>query len=280
MLYRSALFTLLLPASLLAEDAINFSRQIRPILSENCFACHGPDEKKREAKLRLDDEASAKATRDGVTAIVPGSIEKSDLIKRIESKDADEVMPPPKLHKTVSPTQLTLLKTWIKQGAKWGKHWSYEVVQRPPVPTSKNESNPIDAFLAQRLKAEGLSFSPAADVSTMVRRVALDLTGLPPTLDELKRFIGSNDSSFILPPSSYQALIDYYLNKPSFGEHWARMWLDLARYADSSGYPSDQPREIWAYRDWVIRALNANMPFDQFTIEQISGDLLPNPTED
>jgi hypothetical protein len=261
------LIALSLASTALAES-IDFSKQIRPILSENCFFCHGPDDKKREADLRLDDEAAAKKNNDGVIAVVPGDPEKSALIQRIVSTDPDEVMPPPKQHKTISPAQVALLKEWIKQGAKWGKHWSYEKVVRPAVPAGAK--NPVDAFLAARLKKEGLSFSPAADRATLIRRVALDLTGLPPTLEELARFERSELSD----------AVEFYLNKPAYGEHWARQWLDLARYADSSGYPSDQPREIWAYRDWVIRALNSNMPFDQFTIEQNAGDLLPNPTDD
>ena len=263
----SSLFLLALASTVDAAE-IHFSRDIRPILSENCFFCHGPDDKKREADLRLDDEAGAKASNDGVIAVVPGDPEKSALIQRIVSSDPDEVMPPPKQHKTISPAQVSLLKDWIKQGAKWGKHWSYEKVVRPAVP--EGAKNPVDAFLAQRLKKEGLAFSPPADRATLIRRVALDLTGLPPTLDELSR----------LNQSDFPDVVSHFLSKPAYGEHWARQWLDLARYADSSGYPSDQPREIWAYRDWVIRALNANMPFDQFTIEQNAGDLLPNPTDD
>lgn len=262
------LLFVLLPA-LNCAAAIDFSRQIRPILSENCFFCHGPDEKKREAGLRLDDEKSAKSDNDGVIAVVPGSPEKSAIIERILSTDPDEVMPPPKLHKTIAPAQVELLKQWIKEGAPWGKHWSYEKVARPAVPKN-GFTNPIDAFLAQRLEKEGLKFSPQTDTATLIRRVALDLTGLPPTLDELNAFSAQ----------PHEKLVAHFLASPAYGEHWARQWLDLARYADSSGYPSDQPREIWAYRDWVIRALNANLPFDQFTIEQLAGDLLPDPTDD
>jgi hypothetical protein len=279
------LITLAIVSSALAEPAprpIDFSKEIRPIQSENCFFCHGPDDKKREADLRLDDEAAAKKNNDGVIAVVPGNPEKSALIERIVSTDPDEVMPPPKQHKTISPSQIALLKEWIKQGAKWGKHWSYEKVVRPAVPTpsskfqvSGSKFGAVDAFLAARLEKEGLSFSPVADRATLIRRVALDLTGLPPTLEELARF--SSDKS---ATSDLSDVVSHYLAKPSYGEHWAAQWLDLARYADSSGYPSDQPREIWAYRDWVIRALNSNMPFDQFTIEQNAGDLLPNPTDD
>ena len=251
-----------------AASAVDFSREIRPILSENCFFCHGPDEKKREAGLRLDDEASAKKDNDGVIAVIPGNPDKSALIQRILTTDPDEVMPPPKQHKTIPTAQVALLKEWIKQGAPWGKHWSYEKVKRPEVPTG--EKNPVDAFLAHRLSKEGLAFSPEADAATLIRRVALDLTGLPPTLEELSQ----------LTKQPHEAAVDHFLSKPPFGEHWASQWLDLARYADSSGYPSDQPREIWAYRDWVIRALNANQPFDQFTTEQLAGDLLLNPTDD
>ncbi len=265
------LFALLASGPLRAGGAVNFSTQIRPILSENCFYCHGPDDKKREAGLRLDDEVSAKATKDGVAAVVPGSPERSALFDRITSTDPEEVMPPPKQHKTLSAGQVALLREWIKQGAPWGKHWSYEKVTRPAVPTMATGGlGAVDAFLTQRQLAEGIKPSPAADRATMVRRVALDVTGLPPTLDELARFQGGE----------FSAVVDYYLNLPTYGEHWARQWLDLARYADSSGYPSDEAREIWPYRDWVVRALNANMPFDQFTIEQIAGDLLPNPTVD
>lgn len=279
------LITLAIISSALAEPAsrpIDFSKEIRPILSENCFFCHGPDEKKREAGLRLDDETSSKKNNDGVIAVVPGNPEKSALIERIVSTDPDEIMPPPKQHKTISPAQIALLKEWIKQGAKWGKHWSYEKVVRPTVPTpsskfqvSGSKLGAVDAFLVARLEKEGLSFSPVADRATLIRRVSLDLTGLPPTLEELARF--SSDKS---ATSDLSDVVSHYLNKPAYGEHWAAQWLDLARYADSSGYPSDQPREIWAYRDWVIRALNSNMPFDQFTIEQNAGDLLPNPTDD
>ncbi|MCA1963479.1 MAG: DUF1549 domain-containing protein, partial [Prosthecobacter sp.] len=264
------LFAIALSLPALAP-AVDFSREIRPILSENCFFCHGPDEKKREAGLRLDEEAAAKANREGVIAVVPGDPEKSALIQRIITTDPDEVMPPPKQHKTIPAAQVALLKQWIKEGAPWGKHWSYERVVRPAVPPQAAEGvNAIDAFLAARLAQEGLRFSPLASPSVLVRRVALDLTGLPPTLGELER----------LSKAPYEAVVDHFLAKNSFGEHWAAQWLDLARYADSSGYPSDQPREIWAYRDWVIRALNANMPFDQFTREQIAGDLLPHPTDD
>ena len=275
-----ALFVFARPLPVGADSSgVKFSRQIRPILSENCFFCHGPDEKKRAAKLRLDDEDSAKKVTDGTAAVVPGNPDASLLIQRITSSDPDEVMPPPKQHKTVSPQQVELLKEWIRQGAKWGQHWSYEPVTKPAVPAMddstfwKSSSNPIDAFVAQRLRQEGLTPVPPADGAVLVRRIALDLTGLPPTLEELAEIRDFASRNPI-------AAIDHFLSKPAYGEHWARLWLDLARYADSSGYPSDEPREIWAYRDWVVRALNDNLPFDRFTIEQLAGDLLPNPTND
>jgi hypothetical protein len=270
--------TLLTFAAAAPAATINFGRDIRPILSENCFFCHGPDEKKREADLRLDEEVSAKRDNQGTTAVVPGHPEKSALIERITSTDPDEVMPPPKLHKTISPAQVALLKEWIKQGAQWGKHWAYEGVVRPQVPAvpaaAAGTVNPIDAFLQTRLAKEGLKPAAEADAATLIRRVALDLTGLPPTLEELERFMPKDGSR--LETAAYDAMATFYLNKPAFGEHWARMWLDLARYADSAGYPSDPGREIWSYRDWVIQAFNRNMPFDQFTIDQMAGDLLPN----
>jgi len=257
---------------------VDFRRDIRPILSANCFLCHGPDESSRQADLRLDDEADAKRDRDGKAAVVPGKPERSALIERIESTDPDVMMPPPQMHKTIAPREAALLKAWIRAGAPWGRHWSYERVERPAVPVA-GESQPIDAFLAVRLEREGLAFATEADAATLVRRTALDLTGLPPTLDELERFT-RQAAGDRLSAASYEAMVDYYLAKPAFGEHWARMWLDLARYADSAGYPSDPGREIWAYRDWVVHALNANMPFDRFTIEQLAGDLLPAPTDD
>ncbi len=253
----------------MADTRIDFSREIRPILSQNCFFCHGPDEKARQADLRLDVEDDAKRNLGGTSVIVPGKPDESELIRRIESTDEDEVMPPPKLHKVVTPEQVELLKTWIRQGANWGKHWSFERVVRPSVPQN-GESNPVDAFILQRLLKEKLAFSPEADRSTLVRRLALDVSGLPPTLDEQES----------LAKSSHEEIVSYFMSKQAFGEHWARQWLDLARYADSAGYPSDPGREIWSYRDWVIQAFNNNMPFDQFTIQQLAGDLLPNPNDD
>jgi hypothetical protein len=262
------IFGVFLAAACSAEP-IHFSRQIRPILSENCIACHGPDDKGRKGKLRLDDEQDAKRDRKGEFVILPGKPEQSELIKRIESDDPDEVMPPPKQHKTIPPAQLALLKEWIRQGAPWGRHWSYEPVARPSVPAN-GEANPVDAFLADRQKKEGLTWSAEAPKSVLIRRIALDVTGLPPTPAEVAQ----------LTDAPHADVVAHFLAKPAYGEHWARQWLDLARYADSAGYPSDPGRTIWAYRDWVIKALNRNQPFDQFVVDQLAGDLLPKPTED
>ena len=266
---KATRFLGVLLAAACSAEPIHFSRQIRPILSENCIACHGPDEKGRKGKLRLDDEQDAKRDRKGDFVILPGKPEQSELIKRIESTDPDDVMPPPKQHKTIPPAQLALLKEWIRQGAPWGRHWSYEPVVRPTVPAN-GENNPVDAFLADRQKKEGLTWSAEAPKSVLIRRVALDITGLPATPAEVAQ----------LAAAPHADVVAHFLAKPAYGEHWARQWLDLARYADSAGYPSDPGRTIWAYRDWVIKALNRNQPFDQFVIDQLAGDLLPNPTED
>jgi mono/diheme cytochrome c family protein len=266
---KAVLFLGVFLGALASAEPIHFSRQIRPILSENCIACHGPDEKARKGKLRLDDEQDAKRDRKGDFVILPGKPEQSELIKRLESKDPEEVMPPPKQHKTIPPAQVALLKEWIRQGAPWGRHWSYEPVVRPAVPAN-GEANPVDAFLADRQKKEGLTWSPEAPKAILIRRLALDITGLPPTPEEVAKLSGAPHADIVAA----------FLAKPAYGEHWARQWLDLARYADSAGYPSDPGRIIWAYRDWVIKALNKNQPFDQFVIEQMAGDLLPAPTED
>ena len=246
-----------------AAEPVSFSLQIRPLLSEKCFFCHGPDEKHREAKLRLDDETSAKATRKGVRAITPGDSAHSDVWTRLITTDEDDVMPPPKTHRTLTQEQKQLIKTWIDQGATWGKHWAFEPLQRI-VPGS------IDSLVAVELQKHHLSPAPRADLATLARRLALDLTGLPPTPAQAEA----------LTPATLDGFVDSLLNSPRFGEHWARLWLDLARYADTRGYEKDLGRDIWLYRDWVINALNKDMPLDQFTIEQLAGDLLPNPTQD
>ncbi|VTR94976.1 cytochrome c-containing protein : Hypothetical conserved protein OS=uncultured planctomycete GN=HGMM_F22C11C13 PE=4 SV=1: PSCyt1: PSCyt2: PSD1 [Gemmata massiliana] len=248
---------------------IDFNRDVRPILSNYCFACHGPDEKTRKAKLRLD-------TREGAIAasVVPGKPDASELITRLTaSPDDASVMPPPKTGKKLAPREVEILKQWVKDGATYSQHWAYVKPVRPEVPSTKfPTTNAIDNFLFARLQAEKLSPTPEADRYTLARRVALDLTGLPPSAEEVEAFV--NDKS----PRAYEKFVDKLLAKPAFGEHWARMWLDLARYADSAGYADDPLRTIWKYRDYVIQSFNANKPFDQFTIEQLAGDMLPNAT--
>jgi hypothetical protein len=264
-----------------ADIPIDFNRDIRPILSNNCFFCHGPDSKERKGGkdgLRFDTPEGILADLgNGTAAVVPGKPEQSSLLKRIKSTDPDELMPPKSSGKKLSPHEIELLTAWIQQGAKYAGHWSYTKPVRPQVPTVKDAEWPrgdIDRFLLARLEKEGLHPSEAADRYALIRRVSIDLTGLPPTIQEVEAFIKDSD------PKAYENLVDRLLAKPTFGEHWAQMWLDLSRYADSAGYADDPPRTIWLFRDYVIRSLNDNKPFDQFTIEQIAGDLLPNPTED
>jgi uncharacterized membrane protein len=261
-----------------ADTPIEFNRDIRTILSNKCFTCHGPDSAERQGGLRLDSRKDAISESDsGDPAIVPSHPEKSQLVRRISSADDDERMPPPDSGRKLSPAEIKLLTEWVRQGANYSRHWSYIRPERPEVPRvseSRWSHNPIDAFVFARLQREGLTPLAEANRHTLVRRLSLDLIGLPPTLEEVDRFVGDND------PLAYEHLVDRLLKKKAFGEHWARMWLDLARYADSSGYADDPPRTIWAFRDYVIRSFNENKPFDQFTIEQIAGDLLPDPTSD
>ena len=264
----------------LAQQPVDFNRDIRPILSNKCYACHGPDDGKREAGLRLDDaKIATRKLESGAVAIVPHKPEASELIRRVTSSDQDERMPPAKFGKPLSNNEIATLKKWIEQGAQFATHWSYvkPVRSEPPAaPTAWQNwpRNGIDHFALQAMLARGLHPSPEEDRFGLVRRVFLDLTGLPPTVEETDAFVTSKD------PLAYEKLVDDLLHRSSYGEHWARMWLDLARYADSAGYANDPPRTIWAYRDWVIKAFNDNKRFDEFTIEQIAGDLLPNPSED
>lgn len=256
-------------------SAIDFNRQIRPILSDNCFACHGPDESARKAKLQLDlKDAAFKGGKSGDPSIVPGKPDESELIKRITSTDPDEVMPPPKSKKQLSQDQIALLKRWVQEGAPWQSHWAFEKPQRPPLPSPKSDwgANEIDRFILQRLEKEGLKPSPPADPTTLIRRASLDLTGLPPTVEEVESFLqdSSNDR--------YEKLVARLMASTRYGEHMAKFWLDSARYADSHGYHIDSQRDIWPYREWVIRAFNQNIPFNQFGTEQLAGDLLPNST--
>ena len=245
---------------------IEFNRDVRPILSENCYACHGFDPKHREGDLRLDTFDGATQDRDGARGIVPGDLSKSDAWQRIISDDKDELMPPPKSHKPpLTARQREILKTWIEQGAKYERHWSFEPPKALP-------GGSIDQFIQQRLAEEKLPVSPEAEPATLVRRAFLDLTGLPPQPSDLADLSDWSDKK-------YEALVDRLLGSKHYGERWGRWWLDQARYADSNGYSIDAPRQIWKFRDWVIDALNADMPFDRFTIEQLAGDLLPKATE-
>jgi hypothetical protein len=244
---------------------IDFNRDVRPILSNNCFACHGPDEKVRKGDLRLDTRAGAIAN-----AVVPGKPEASSFIERITSKDTDTAMPPAKFGKKLTAKEVEILTQWVKESAPYAVHWAYAKPVRPEVP--KGANHPVDAFIRERLQREKLAPLPEADKYSLIRRVALDLTGLPPTPAEVDAFIKDESKD------AYEKLVDRLLAKPAYGEHQARLWLDLARYADSAGYADDPARTIWKYRDYVIQSFNKNKPFDQFTIEQLAGDLLPNPT--
>jgi hypothetical protein len=253
---------------------VNFARDVLPILSENCFHCHGPDASKRSAGLRLDTKDGAFRTKNGVTTIVPGKSAESEIIRRMLSADADEVMPPPDSNRKLTAKQIATLKTWVDQGAKWGQHWAFEPLPKSiPVPASKTHTSSIDRFLADRLTKEGLAFQPAAPPEAWLRRVTLDLTGLPPTAAELDAFLRD-------PSAEAKAkVVDRLFASPRYGERMASDWLDIARYADTHGYQFDRFREMYPYRDWVIRAFQSNQKYDQFLTEQLAGDLLPKPTK-
>jgi hypothetical protein len=274
----SAVASLLVPAWLLipalaavagpdTAEKVVFNRDIRPLLSDNCFSCHGPDASHRQADLRLDlrDDAIAAG------AIVPGKPAESSLVMRILATDPDEIMPPPESHKKLDDTQKALLARWIEQGAEYQPHWAYVPPVKQPVPGG---SNPIDHFLTSRLATVGLALSPEADRRTLIRRLSFDLTGLPPTPEEVDAFV--NDQS----PDAYDRLIERLLASPHYGERMAIGWLDVVRFADTIGYHSDTPRNVWPYRDYVIKSFNDNKPFDRFTVEQVAGDLLPDATQE
>ena len=256
------------------KSEISYNRDIRPILSNHCFSCHGLDEEHRKAKLRLDLREEAIISRDGIRAIAPGSIEDSESWMRIISDDDDDVMPPPETHKSLTSEEKDLVKQWIEEGAPYEGHWAFSTPKKAEVPKINGTKNPIDAFIQDRLKQEGLAVSPSAEKETLLRRVYLDLTGLPPTLEELDAFI--TDQS----PNAWEKVIDDLMNRTAYGEHMARFWLDLARYADTHGLHLDNERSMWLYRDWVVKAFNQNLPFDEFTRWQLAGDLLPNRTID
>lgn len=261
---RHAVLFVALATAAAAEEPLSFNRDIRPILSENCFACHGFDSKKREAELRLDTPEGAYTAKDGAFPIKPGDLAKSEVWQRIVTTDEDDLMPPPKSHKKLTQKQKDMLKLWIEQGAPYQKHWAFE----KPHETSGAS---IDALLATRQAKDKLAFADEADKETLIRRVSFTLTGLPPTLAEVDAY---------LKDGNYEAMVERYMKSPRFGEEMARHWLDVARYADTHGLHLDNERNMWAYRDWVVRAFNENLPFDQFTVWQIAGDQLPNATRD
>ncbi len=277
--FRNALvvtFVSLAPLFAAAAGELVFNRDIQPILTDHCFACHGPDEKTRKSGLRLDvrDDALKGGKSDG-PAIVPGKPEASALIVRLTTREADEVMPPAKEKHPVKPADVEKLRRWIAEGAPYARHWAFEPPVPPPVPAvgAKSPMTPVDAFLAARMAKEGLKFSPAAAPEQLCRRLYLDVIGLPPTPAEVAEFSRAARKDL---PAAVAALADRLLASEHYGEKWARHWLDAARYADSNGYEKDLAREQWAWRDWVIQALNRDLPYDQFLIEQIAGDLLPN----
>jgi hypothetical protein len=256
-------------------EIASFNRDVRPILSDACFQCHGPDKARRKAGLRLDTEAGANALRGDSRAVVPGDPARSELFRRITAADEAERMPPARSGRKLSPREIELIRRWIEQGAKWQPHWSLIAAERPPLPDARGARwarNPVDLFILERLEREGLAPSAEADRTTLIRRVTLDLTGLPPTPAEVDAFLADG------APGAYEKVVDRLLASPRYGERMAAPWLDGARYADTNGYQSDGERSMWRWRDWVIDAYNANMPFDSFTVEQLAGDLLPGAT--
>lgn len=258
-------------------EVVDFNFHIRPILSDRCFACHGPDENKREAQLRLDTEEGAlhALLEDGELAIVPGKPEESALIHRITHTDPEERMPPPSSNLSLSSREIALLEKWIEQGAEWKNHWAFEAPQWPEVPAIPHTNwpvNVIDTFIFARLQREGMAPNPQASKAKQLRRLSFDLRGLPPTLEELDAFLQDPD------PAAYEKWVDQYLSDPALGERLATEWMDLARYADSHGYQDDLERSMWPWRDWVIQAFNDNLPYDTFLVWQLAGDLLPQPT--
>lgn len=279
--FRFVVFACVIAGSLEATaQTVRFGRDIRPILSDKCFHCHGPDEERRESDLRLDLEGPAKES-----AIVPGKADESELVRRILSQDPDEMMPPPTAKKPLAPEEIDLLQRWVEQGAEWTGHWSFLPPARGDVPNvapalrdgnserlQHRARSPIDQFILARLQADGLAPNEEADRRTLIRRVTFDLTGLPPTTAEVESFV--NDDS----ENAYEKVVDRLLQSPRYGERMGLMWLDAARYGDTSVFHADGPRDMWAWRDSVVKAYNDNKPFDQFSIEQLAGDLLPDAT--
>jgi mono/diheme cytochrome c family protein len=268
-------------APAISDDSLSFTRDIKGLLSNRCIRCHGPDAEARhgggENGLRLDTFAGAIEDLGGYAAIVPGEANKSELIIRVSEEDVDLVMPPPEAGEPLSDKEVSLLQRWINDGAEYEPHWSYTRISRPAIPTVSDSSwprNQIDRFILAKLEAEGLEPSQEADRMTLARRLALDLTGLPVSPEQVDQFVAD------VSTDAFEKFVDALLSHPGYGEHMARSWLDLARYADSAGYADDPPRTIWPYRDWVINAFDTSMPFDEFTVQQLAGDLLPDTTPD
>ncbi|MGI8603599.1 MAG: PSD1 and planctomycete cytochrome C domain-containing protein [Verrucomicrobiales bacterium] len=286
-------WTMITPAPA-ATEMIDFNRDVRPILSEHCFACHGPDKAKRKADLRLDTRDGLFSAIDGIVPVVAGKPEQSEVIRRITSSDEDDVMPPPKANKKLKPEYIALLRDWIAQGAVFKGHWAFIPPMKPAVPEIRRQktedrgqrrteegvlaewgsSNSIDAFVQAKQAEKGLSPSPEADRETLIRRVAFALTGLPPTINDIEEFVAH------VSDEAFEKMVERYLASPHYGEQMARHWLDVARYGDTHGMHLDNERSMWPYRDWVVAAFNRNVPFDAFTIEQLAGDLLPHPTQE
>ena len=269
--YRLLISLLIINCSLLGSEEIGFNKDIRPLLTDRCFSCHGPDERARKAQLRLDTFEGATKDLGGYAAIIPGDPDNSELLLRAIHEDPDEVMPPKKSKiPKLNHQEINIIKKWIKNGAKYQKHWAFTPLNKPKY---NSNNNLIDEFIEKRLKEENLQFSNKSDPNTLIRRVYLDLTGLLPSPKEIRSFVENNSNE------AYINIVNKLLDSPHYGERWGRHWLDQARYADSHGYTSDSERQMWPFRDWVISALNEDMGFDQFTIEQIAGDLLTNPTK-
>ena len=265
-------------SSLAADGNVNFSRDILPLLSDNCFKCHGPDTANRKAKLRLDrHDASLEKIEKGRATIVPGKSALSELYSRITAADPEDRMPPPDTGKTLSKTEIGLIRRWLDSGAKWSGHWAFQPPESQEVPAAKKDwkpNNPVDNFIQAALSSAGLAPQERASKETLIRRVTLDLTGLPPTLKEVDDFLADNSEQ------AYERVVGRLLNSRRYGEHMTRFWLDAARYGDTHGLHLDNERSLWPYRDWVIDSFNSNQPFDQFTVEQLAGDLLPGSTLD
>jgi len=279
--YTSIWIAIITSAPAGAGEPVSFTRDVRPILSNNCYKCHGPDDAARLSDVRLDTRDGLFSVTGGITPVVPRQLKASELYRRITSSDDDERMPPPESHKSLTQDEKDTLRLWIKQGAEWEPHWSFAPIMDPSLPRVRNPrwaQNEIDLFILARQQEHRISPSPRADAYTLIRRLYLDLVGLPPTPAEADQWQGRIFADQRFNAVAYSELVDELIGSEHYGERWARRWLDLARYADTNGYEKDRDRPMWPYRDWVIRAINAGQPFDQFTIEQIAGDMLEEAT--